>query len=83
MDSDAQRAGSLVITALARDGPSAVDSPSPAPAPAAITSSPARARSTPETFGLEALAPGTAAEGLSALIGALALRALRSQRAGR
>jgi hypothetical protein len=78
MDSDAHWTGTLVITALARNGSTAAESPSLAPAPVALTPSPARAGPIPETVWPEALAP-RAPEGLSALIGALSLRAIRSR----
>lgn len=82
MDSNAHCPGLLVIPALARDEPAAAESPSATPAPVALLPPAARTRSPPETVWPETRAPH-ALEELSALIGALSLRALRSQQSSR
>ncbi len=79
MDSDAHRRGRVVVTPLARDGPTAPDRREPSSTPALIPPSSTRTGPTPETSWPEALEP-RAQEGLRALIGALSLRAVRSQR---
>ena len=79
MDSDAHRRGRVVVATLARDGPTAPDRRDPSSTPTLIPPSAARTGPIPEASWPEALAP-RAQEGLRALIGALSLRAVRSQR---
>ena len=78
MDSDAYRSGSLVIPALARDGPATVENPTPAPAPAAVPPRPSGTCPPPAAIRPETLTPRSQ-EDVSALIGSLSLRAVRSQ----
>ncbi len=78
MDSDAHPRGRVVVVALARDGPAAPERREAAFTPTLITPGPARTGPTPKTSWSEALEPRTQ-ESLSALIGALSLRAVRSQ----
>jgi len=81
MDSDAYRARSLVVAALARDGPPPVDGRSLALRPAFIPPSPARTGPPPATAESVPLDAQTR-ERLSALVGALSLRAVRARYPG-
>lgn len=78
MDSDAYRTRSLVVAALARDGPSPVGRRNPSARSTLIPPGPSRTGPPPETAG-----PATlelrAQERLSALVGALSLRAVRAR----
>lgn len=77
MGSDAHPRRQVAITALARDGPAAVDRRSHCTTPSLIRPEFIRAGPAPEAP-RSALEP-RAQEGLIALIGVLSLRAVRSQ----
>lgn len=78
MDSDAYLPGRLVVTALARDGPTAVDRRHAAGLSTLIPSGTPGTGPPPETVSSEAFESRAQAR-LNALVGALALRAVRAR----
>lgn len=79
MDSDAYHPGSLVVAALARNGPPPLDDRQASVGSALIPGGPPRPGPSPETS--TDAREAHAQQRLSALVGALSLRALRALRA--